>query len=269
MFGLVARAARYGAPLLLASSGCLVSFDDYPLSTEPLGGRAGAAGDMSDGGSTAGDPGPSGGEGGVSGAPAQVAENVIDDFEDADQGILEQQGRRGSWYVVNDGRGTQSPPMNQPLLPTLLEEPRASSLRAVRTFGGPFAAWGALIGTDLSTGPTGAATYDLSAYRGVRVWLRSGSSPTAAGAAARVRLNLPTRETNPGGGCSECNDHFGLDITLTTSWRQVVVPFASLRQVGFGRPLVQRADLSSVTGIQFLFGRNVTFDLWVDDLELY
>jgi hypothetical protein len=254
-------------PLLLLP-GCLVSFNDYPL-----GDLDSSAGGSSQAGSSAilpsagtqsqGGAGAAGGSGGAPSSLPSKRENMIDDFEDTNPAIIEQQGRVGAWYVGNDGMGTQTPRMDQPLVPSQLEPARGESRRAAHTFGGPFESWGALIGTEL--GPDG---YDLSRYQGMRLWVRSGA---AFGSAAKsVRLNLPTPGTNTGAGiCTVCSDHFGADIPLSSQWQQVTIAFSSLEQRGYGRPLLPRPDLARVTSLQLSFGPNVTFDLWIDDIELY
>jgi hypothetical protein len=258
----------------------LVSFSDYPL-----GDIEGAAGTVAVAGSSAGSGGARGGsesaqpkagtpsnagsngEGGASGT-VPVAENLVDDFQDADAEILEQHGRSGSWYVGNDGRGMQTPRIDQPLVPSMLDAPRGASTRAIHTFGGPFSEWGALIGTSLASDGGRGLEYDLSGYRGIRLWVRSGS--TSLNSAKSVRLSLPAPITNEGSGaCTVCNDHFGFDVPLTGQWALVDVPFSSLKQSGRGRPAPPSPDLERVTSLQLGFGADVAFDLWVDDIELY
>jgi Carbohydrate binding domain (family 11) len=107
----------------------------------------------------------------------------------------------------------------------------------------------------------------LSGYQGLRLWVRSGA--TSAVAAKQVRLNLRTPGTVMGGTCTACSDHFGVEIPLTSKWTQVDVPFATLKQMGYGRPMLASADLTRALGIELLFPVNVSFDLWLDDVELY
>jgi hypothetical protein len=97
--------------------------------------------------------------------------------------------------------------------------------------------------------------------------VRSGS--TSFYAAKKVRLNLPAVATNPGGGCTVCNDHFGVDVPLTTKWVQITVPFSTLKQTGVGKPPLPTPDLAHTTSLQLAFPANTSFDLWVDDVELY
>jgi hypothetical protein len=254
-------------PLLLLP-GCLVSFNDYPL-----GDIEGSASGNAQGGTPAifpaagsqsqGAAGGAGDEGGASSIAPVKRENLIDDFEDADAAIIEQQGRVGSWYVGNDGMGLQTPRADQPVVPSLLQPARGESRRAAHTFGGPFGGWGALLGTAFGPG-----AYDLSAYSGLRLWVRSGA--TSGSAAQSVRLNLPMPGTNSGGGsCTVCSDHYGAEIALTSQWEQVSVPFSSLKQRGYGRPLLAEPDLDHVTSLQLSFAGGVAFDLWLDDVELY
>lgn len=266
-------------PLLLLP-GCLVSFNDYPLgdvegvggsgavagttSSGARGGREGvlpAAGTQSTAGSEAGE------DGGAASSPPGPGENVIDDFQDASPAILEHQGRKGAWYVVNDGMGTQTPRVDQPLVPSLLDPARGTSTRGAHTFGGPFPTWGALVGTTLGTAGDEGQEYDLRGHQGLRLWVRSGSASQYS--AKMVRLNLPSPGTNVGGNCTVCNDHFGVDVPLTSEWTQVVVPFSSVKQIGYGRPALAGPELARVTSLQFYFKSNVVFDLWLDDIELY
>jgi len=252
---------------------CLVSFEDYPLG-DLRGGvqaEAGAGGTETpaSGGSSAGQaPSTEGGATPEGGAPSTSdSVSAFDDFEHEDDVIFELDGRKGNWYVSNDGRGMQTPRAGAELLPSPIEPARESSTHALHTFGGPFFTWGALIGASLD--PDGA--YDLTGYRGIRLWVRSGaptSGPVGPGAAKQVRLNFTTAATIAGGSCTVCNDHFGADVPLTAQWVQVDVPLASVKQTGFGRPQVA-LDLTAVVDLQLTFPANVSFDLWVDDIELY
>jgi hypothetical protein len=280
--------------LALALPGCLVSFNDYPLgdpkADEPTtllkGGAAGSesvlpnagsnsaaassGGSLATGGTAAVSGGttpadPSGGEGGVATTP--TGSGLLDDFEDTDAQILELEGRSGAWYVANDGSGQQTPRAGVPPVPSTLMPARGQSTRGAHTFGGPFNSWGALIGTTLASEGAAGAAYDLSGYQGIRLWVRSAA--LGPNAARKVRFNLRTPATVMGGGCSVCGDHFGADIPLTAQWVQVEVPFSSLKQVGFGMPKPAKADLTQALGIELLFAVNVSFDLWLDDIELY
>ncbi len=259
---------------LVALPSCLVSFNDYPLGDVEgaiQGGKSSIGQSGASGGPDAsGDGGTDDGAGGAdvgAGAVPSSGPQVIDDFEDGDAELPTGDGRSGRWYVGNDGSAMQTPPANATLMPTRLMPPREMSERGVRTFGGPFQTWGALVGTALSTSQGLRVPYDVSAFGGIRLWVRSGAAPSPV-AATSVRVNFPTLATTPGGGCSACNDHFGIVIQLTPKWERVEIDFGELAQAGFGLPRESAPDLRTVLGLELLFPRGVVFDLWLDDIEL-
>lgn len=235
-----------------------------------VNGGTGATGGTAESG---GAPDTAVGEGGMgaAGAPVVVPPNpLLDDFEDGDASLPEHDGRSGSWYAANDGGfgGMQTPPNGADVVPALLNPKRGASTRGLHTLGGPFPTWGAMLGTAFATSGGEPVPYDLSGHKGLKIWLRAGSSNPYA--TKKVRFNLPTTATTEGAGdCTICDDHFGLDITLTTQWAQFDVPFASLKQRGNGRPTGGKLDLTQALGMDLLFAPNVSFDLWVDDVELY
>lgn len=271
------RRLRFAALLaLLLAPACFVSFNDYPLGDTSdgagasPGGSAGAS--SSAGGSEGGVPSDSGGAAGA----ANDAPSMIDNFEDGNQQILDVAGRSGSWYAANDGRGNQTPRPGAAVLPSMLMPARGTSTRGLHTMGGPFETWGALIGTALASDNNVGIPYDLSGYRGIRLWVRlgtgQGSGPGSGSTelAQEVRLNLSTPATEAGGGCTMCGDHFGFVVPLTSQWERVEVVLAEAEQAGFGVPLLtSEPDLAHVTGLELFFPQDVRFDLWVDDIELF
>jgi hypothetical protein len=248
----------------------LVQFDQYPLQ-EAVGGESHDSG-------LAGQPSvmPGGGAGttsaggtGGGGVPSQEPPGeLLDNFEDGDSRILMRNGRGGTWYVGNDGTGEQLPVSTGELLPVALESPRADSRFALHSSGGPFATWGAFVGTSLMEG-TGSDWYDLGQYTGMRLWLRSLPPAGVTDAAARVHVYVPTVHSNSGGTCTVCNDHLHALLPLSREWTEVEIYFSSLRQEGWGRPSVQPGDVSRATAIQFGFRQGERFDLWIDDIVLF
>jgi hypothetical protein len=267
------RTRWYRVVPLVLLPGCLVSFNDYPLEASP---SAGATSNQGSGGVSAAGVGmaagsaalpPMGGEPAEGGAGPVLAspETLLDDFEDGDAAIVEHAGRSGSWYASNDGQGMQTPAFGMSVIPSLLNQARAESRRALHTWGGPFPQWGALIGTALATENGQDAPYDTTRYDGVRFWVRS--TPFGPGYTTSVRVNFPTPASNE--GCSVCGDHFGADIPLTPQWVRHEVRFSELEQEGFGVPQLASHDRQNVTSIQFAFPEDVRFDLWVDDVEFF
>jgi hypothetical protein len=184
---------------------------------------------------------------------------VIDDFEDADDFILEHDGRVGRWTAFNDGTGTQSPPAGVGNFAS--STPGRDSGYAARTTGSGFTSWGAGIGFDLNNDGSGKQVYDASGYVGVSFWAR-------AAAPVVVRFNVSDVNTDPDGGvCTGCFDHFGIDIALTTEWHKYLVVWSLLGQQGWGSPQTA-LDTAQLYGMQLQFGPNQSFDLWVDDVAL-
>jgi hypothetical protein len=295
------------APLSLLP-GCLVAFNDYPLGELGVGGAAGAssggapavvAGSSSTAGgvdtlpvATGGSGGtnatvpaggtdaggsssmPSGGAADQLGGAAEVASAgafasevspyVLDDFEDGDEAIYEHQGRRGTWFVLNDGTASQTPEPGSSVLPSAFQLVRSGSTRGMHTSGGPFDTWGASLGTTLASVNGEPSAYDLSMFQGLKFWVRSNTMSQSA--AKEVRLSLLTTASGKVGSCTAC---FGITVPLTSKWVQIEVPFASITQGGFGRPGPSKADLQAITSLQFQFPDNVSFDFWLDDIELY
>jgi hypothetical protein len=186
---------------------------------------------------------------------------LIDDFEDADDEILENDGRSGAWLVTNDGTGTQDPGENETQAPVLLVPARGASLRGLHTAGDGFTDWGASVLANLNEIGNEAALYDASRYTGVRFWARSGD-----GLQHQARVALSSRETST--FCITCGDHFGSDFSYSGQWREVHLPFVDMEQDGWGqvRPALKPAELLAV---QILFVDGQEFDLFVDDIGFY
>jgi hypothetical protein len=254
----------------------VVSFDDYPVGrvddskssssgasggasagTSGSGGSAGLASGGGDQGGTAG----FGGEGSA-GAPAStIDEDLIDDFEDGDDAISENDGRVGTWYVSNDGSGTQEPSQGEPVEPELLAPARDASQRALHTSGEGFMTWGASVRANLRAGAAGAnQPYDASGYTGVRFWARSGD-----GEAHSAYLMLPSIDTTM---CPGCGDHFGTEFDYSSDWQEYRLPFDEMEQRGFGAPRPALAT-SGIIAVQVLFEDDVDFDVWIDDIGFY
>lgn len=203
------------------------------------------------------------GEGGAPGHdPVEgPAAELIDDFEDGDDEILAHEGRAGSWVVSNDGSGTQLPGEGERPLPSVLDTPRGTSRRALRTMGSGFVGWGASLLANLNQGSSGAGLYDASQYTGVRFFAKSGD-----GLEHKARLAVSSRETST--QCLVCGDHFGSDFTYSGEWREVKLPFKAMRQDGWGQPRFALRP-AEIIAIHFLFIDGKMFDLIIDDVGFY
>lgn len=224
------------------------------------GGRGGAGGD---GGDT----------GGAGGALAIAPGNMIDDLDDADDAILPLGGRAGYWFAYNDMTpgGQMKPAPDGDFLPEACGP--SGKGHCVHVTGTGFRDWGAGVGFYLNAPGIGAAAprpYDASRHRGIAFWAR-GNVP--------VRLSIPVAGVFPveeGGTCvwpadpnsrEQCHDTHGALVRLTPEWRQFVVPFADLRQAGFGK--VVPWDSTKLMDVQFDVGRNLSFDISIDEIGFF
>ncbi|CAN95656.1 Hypothetical protein predicted by Glimmer/Critica [Sorangium cellulosum So ce56] len=207
------------------------------------------------------------------GAGPQTIE-MIDDMEDNDNAILAKGGRVGYWYTFNDGSAgaKQTPPPDpdgtgeEPFTMTALAPARGQSTYAARSWGEGFETWGAGFGFELNS-PEGAKTaYDASAYTGITFWAKIG-----AGSATSASVMISDPGTDPAGGsCSDECDKWQKSLTLTEEWQQFTIPFAELKQGGWGDPAgTDQIDATKLYAIQFQVGIAPKFDLYIDDLGFY
>lgn len=205
---------------------------------------------------------PAGSGGTVSTGPVTIAPaNLIDDLEDGDGSIKALGGRVGAWYTYNDmtAAGTEKPIAGDPFLPLGVGN---GSSKSAEASGSGFTVWGAGFGFDLNNSGTAKQTYDVSAFTGIVF----GTKGTPFRFKVLTTATVPTAE---GGACAttKCGDNFGSAIAATSSWQQFAVPFASLKQEGYGD--VATFVPSTVIGVQFQVAKGVTFDISIDDIGFY
>ena len=62
-------------------------------------------------------------------------------------------------------------------------------------------------------------------------------------------------------------DRFGAEIELGAEWRFFEIPFAGMKQRGFGRK-VTKPDVKGILGVSIGFGTG-SWDFWIDDVAFY
>ncbi|WP_437961232.1 hypothetical protein WME76_17420 [Sorangium sp. So ce119] len=197
---------------------------------------------------------------------------LIDDMEDGDNTIIpvedEVNPRRGYWYVANDANGLQNPAAGDFYM-SELELPRGDSTWAVNVDADEgFTSWGALFGVRLNTDEAGTeGLYDASGFRGISFWAYAES-----GSYARMIVDAADVQTwEDGGICGTkgtCDDHFRMIVALTPCWKYYEVPFADLKQTGWGEKF-EAVDVTQLWAIQFRFNAKQQFNVWVDDVAFY
>jgi hypothetical protein len=201
---------------------------------------------------------------------------LISDFETGKADVVDVAGRSGSWFLFNDGTGTQTP-MKVANTPLPAEAGGAcQSAFGFHTTGQNFTVWGFGLGTDLAA-KTGTArtTYDLSPYTGLA--LRAKADKPAS-----LRLSISDVGTTPEGAqCTDttdktnparCGDYFGKEFSLTSEWQDLQMPWSEMTQRGWGLPIA--AGFGAAHAYTFRLQVKGTaaapanFDLWLDDVRL-
>jgi hypothetical protein len=201
---------------------------------------------------------------------------LISDFETGKAEVAAVAGRSGSWFLFNDGTGTQMP-MKIANTPLPAEAGGAcTSAFGFHTTGQNFTVWGFGLGTDLAakTG-TDRTPYDLTPYTGIA--LRAKADKPAS-----FRLSISDDGTAPEGKqCTDttdktnparCGDYFGKEFMLTADWQDLQMSWADMTQRGWGLPIAAGFG----AGHAYTFRLQVkgtaaapaNFDLWLDDVRL-
>lgn len=183
---------------------------------------------------------------------------LIDDLEDGDRNVPARATLSGLWFTVQDGTGgTLSPASSATLVP--VSGGAAGSARAMHVSGSGFTQWGAGVGMSLSAYQ---CSYDATAQKGITFYAK-GTGKLLVSAAT-----LQTVPVSGGGSCTgACNDHFHTTFTLTNTWTPYTVPWTALKQAGWGTSATFLP--SAMRYLQWSFGANITFDVWVDTVSFY
>jgi hypothetical protein len=197
-----------------------------------------------------------------------LPENMIDDLDDGDPVLLRSGGRSGAWYTYNDmtATGQQTPAMGSPFMPS--PGGANGSAYAATTQGSGFTVWGAGMGFDLDVQMSVKHAYDASAFHGVE-FTAKGSGPVRA---AIMIESVVSSEV--GGACTpstvageKCDDGHGTNLFLTGNWTVYKLPFAEIRQAGWGKPVA--FDATKIMSIQFNVDKNLPFDFAIDSIGFY
>jgi hypothetical protein len=243
-------------------------------------GDAGQGAVSAGGGNSAAGSGGKSGSGGSAGfansagGPA-VDPNLIDDFEDNDKLIafVNSPRRDGIWDTNNDMTvGAVQTPVPMSFKPSLLgaDAPYAGDMYAAHSTGKGFTTY-AYMNVSMRAVADYALTpvYDASAYKGV-----SFLAKVSAASYKAMRVRFVSGDTDPrlkkctvgAATATACYNHYYDPVTLTTTWAQYTIDFASFIQGGDGQ-LNPTIDLKEMFGLEFYFNGANDYDLWLDDLR--
>jgi len=184
----------------------------------------------------------------------------MDDFEDGDNQLTKLAGRDGHWWTEKDAFGSTVSMMPD-------DGGAGGSEMAMHAMGTTTSGhggdnWGAGIGVNFVTQ---GAFYDASKYAGVSFRAKAGPK-----ASRQIRFKIADVDTHPKGKvCTQCWNHFGMDLTLTGDWREYPILFSEVQQEpGWGAPRPDSVTPSKLIALDWTIGPDRSYDLWIDDLVL-
>lgn len=185
-------------------------------------------------------------------------DGLIDDFEDEDRQTLPIAGRGGYWWKHADDHGSK---FDEEL--TIVDHEDAGGFKAIYGRGetaGFDEAYGVIVGANLAP----ADFYDATKYVGI-----SFKAKVDEGANKKVRFKISDVNTHPDGKvCTDCWNHFGKDLTLTTEWQEYVILFAEFSQAPYwGAPRPATIDTEKLMALDWSIGPAGKFGLYLDDVQ--
>jgi hypothetical protein len=190
-------------------------------------------------------------------------------------------GIASRFYADNDKTpGSTQDPLGESVGPTELPEPRcpddpAPSRLALRIQATGLRDWGGVVGKGFDpdnfdgNGPEDGDVDDD--WHGISFWARRGvGSPgrTMFAAISEFHTHENCGFCDPSGEpVSEACDRFGVGIGLQEDWRFYAIPFASMRQRGYGKQ-ADCLDQDAIIGFGFYFGSG-DWEIWIDDIRFY
>lgn len=211
---------------------------------------------------------------GVPGEPVTVTyDDVIDDFEDGDDGIANRGFRAGYWYPIDE-----SFPNGAALFVDRFFEPSVggadNSGFCARATGAGSISGGDGIAFDLNNvgdpsnpgRPTNRKTYPLSIFKGVS-FKAKGNVRMHFAVATEDIIPVPWKGTCIDDAGDRCDRAHQATLTLTPEWQTFTVPFAALVQPAPGTRIP--LDLNKAMAMRFFVGPGASFDVSLDDLGLY
>jgi hypothetical protein len=145
----------------------------------------------------------------------------------------------------------------------------------------PKGGWGCLIGTNLAD--------DASQWDGISFWIRQDAPAGSVGTAfmSVSEDHTDPKATDPETGSPPCEqdsdpvtgstveqcDSFGIGVAVRTDWTFYALPFAKMRQRGYGKGVPQSAflkeGLKHLWGLKFDFTPTQDWNIWLDGVAFY
>lgn len=211
-------------------------------------------------------------------AAGTIADLLIDDLEDGDNGVAKVGNRSGFWYTYLDALGSTIIPKPDPAGASPLKPGttncHGASKACVMISGTtamadevamkyPYAG----VGFDFSNAKK-PCVYNASAYTGIKFWAR-GDVPIT------IKLNTTATAMADGGGTctgSMCNGGFspaGADVVLTAEWQQIDINFATAAPPTWAAALAMHPDKANLVSLQVQIPPGQTYSIALDDFTFY
>lgn len=194
------------------------------------------------------------------GRAVPAPDGLLDDFEDGNTQLADIDKRGGYWWKSQDAAGSEfSTEGFKPADGGADGSAKGGHAAGKTVSGSPTDAWGVNFGANFSA----QGVYDASKYVGIVFKAKKTKDSTAP-----VRFKVGDINTHPdsGGQCKSCWNHWGMDLHLTTEWKEYKILFSDLRQAaGWGDPRPKSIVPDKVFSFDFSIGSSGTFDIWVDD----
>jgi Carbohydrate binding domain (family 11) len=181
---------------------------------------------------------------------------LVDDFEDGTEQLRLEGSREGFWFArgnaTDDGTITD-------IGDAFVELADGDNLVALHIVAENFIAtdtW-AVFGANFNNDDPAPAYIQAAQYDGLHFWACGGLG------ASKVALEVATTDTSS--AYDGQDNHYRLDLSLTASWKEFIVPWDDLKQ-SWGDMSTFNAE--RVLGIQFNISTGEEgFDVWLDDVE--
>lgn len=205
-------------------------------------------------------------------AAGALADALIDDLEDKDNGVSKVGGRSGYWYTYLDTFGSTIVPKPDstgaaPLLPgstdchggtacIMISGTTTAADEATMKY--PYAG----VGFDFSNAKK-PCVYNGGAYTGIKFWARGDVEIT-------IKVNVSgTADAKGGGTCTTgCSNGHGKKVVLTPTWAEVDLPFAAIMQDPSWGTQVP-FDKAALLSLQVQVPSGGAFSVALDDFTFY
>ncbi|MDX2020068.1 MAG: hypothetical protein SF187_07485 [Deltaproteobacteria bacterium] len=184
--------------------------------------------------------------------PQPQAYLIIDDLEDGDNLTGRTGGLGGNWEIWDDDSAKPTASVSNTCA--------ALGKYAMHLSTTGQTGWGASASVFFAA-PPHPSPFNGSGWNAISFYMALSPNDTRP---RTFRASVSTMETAWNGRCTSCVDNFGTGVAVTGRWQRFVLPFADLRQMGWGVP---PASFKLDEIVQFHVALDQKFDVWIDHIQ--